>query len=197
MTQNNFSRLYLPSAPVWWDPEKSPKQVISTRDNLLEIMSPAAFKAKPRTGLLLYGPPGTGKTSAGIWILYEWAKSKRSSTFQDFGELMVAIRSAWRRDAKRTVEEIHEDLLNVKILMLDDIGKRAAPEDQETLSILVNGRLNRGLPTICTTNCDLTTKEGRAEFYAACDSRVLERYSGNDVGFKGKENLRRAHVAPQ
>lgn len=158
-------------------------------------MGTDAFKLHPVNGLLLYGPPGTGKTSAGLGVLYEWGRKfldaeQVVAQFQDFGELMVRVRSAWRKDAKQTTEEIYAEFLSPKILMLDDIGKRTTPEDAETLSTLVNGRINRGKPTIVTTNTDLSTPAGRLEFNAACDSRVLERYSKCDVQVDGA-NLRR------
>jgi DNA replication protein DnaC len=191
----NDSGLYIANAPAWWHPHGNPAQVVKVRDYLLTLMSPEAFKARPANGLLLYGHPGTGKTSAGLGVLYDWGRCFSSSEgiaarFQDFGELMVRIRSSWRKDARQTVDEIHAEMFRPKILMLDDIGKRATPEDQETISTLVNGRINRGKPTIVTTNSDLTTPEGRAEFLAACDSRVLERYSRCDINVAG-QNLRR------
>lgn len=168
-----------------------PQQVKTTTAYLETLCGVEAFQARPINGLLLYGPPGTGKTSAGIGLLYLWGITRRHAQFQDFGELMIRIRSSWRKDARQTVDEIHQEMLRPAILQLDDINKRAAPEDQETLSTLINSRINRGKPTICTTNCDLSTPEGNKEFLATADSRVLERYSGCDVHLDGK-NLRRA-----
>lgn len=182
---------FVAKAPAWWNPRKVPPQVDAAVKYLLTIAGPAAFRVKQVNGLLLYGPPGTGKTSAGIGMLYAWGIDDPylGARFQDFGELMVQIRSAWRKDAKETTEEILEALYRPRILQLDDIGKRATPEDQETLSTLVNARINRGRPTICTTNLDLGTAAGQAAFNAACDSRVLERYSKLDVPILGA-NLR-------
>jgi DNA replication protein DnaC len=164
--------------------------VAKTAAYLDTLVGPTTYEAHPINGVLMYGPPGTGKTSAGCAVLYTWGLAGSTARFQDFGELMVRIRSAWRKDAAQTTEQIHADMMRPKILLLDDVGKRAAPEDQETLSVLVNGRINRGKPTLLTTNCDLTTPEGRAEFLAAADSRVLERYSRCDVQVAG-DNLRR------
>jgi len=168
-----------------------PAQVKTTTAYLETLCGVAAFKARPLSGLLLYGPPGTGKTSAGLGLLYSWGMTQRHARFQDFGELMIRIRSAWSpKLAGETVDKIVDELLRPDILQLDDINKRAAPEDQETLSTLINSRINRGKPTICTTNCDLSTEAGNKEFLATADSRVLERYNGCDIKLDGK-NLRR------
>ncbi len=186
----NDASLYVDRAPVWWSVAKMPGQVKTTTAFLETLCGVEAFNKKPITGLLLYGPPGTGKTSAGIGLLYRWGQTKRHARFQDFGELMIRIRSSWRKDAAQTVDQIHDEMLRPAILQLDDINKRAAPEDQETLSTLVNSRINRGKPTICTTNCDLSTEAGKKEFLMTADSRVLERYSDCDIHIDGK-NLRR------
>jgi DNA replication protein DnaC len=188
----NDTGVYVGGAPRWWHPHKLPAQVAKTRDYLLaQVIGLDLAKAHPINGVLMYGPPGTGKTSAGVAVLYDWGRQGETARFQDFSELMVRIRSAWRKDAAQTVEQIHAEMMKPHLLLLDDIGKRATPEDQETLSVLVNGRINRGRPTLLTTNCDLGTPEGRAEFLAAADSRVLERYSKCDVHVGGA-NLRRA-----
>lgn len=182
---------FVGGAPAWWTPDTVPKQVSATIEYLRTIASPAAHAAKPVNGLLLYGPPGTGKTSAGIGMLYIWGRNDpyAGARFQDFGELMVQIRSAWRKDAKETTEQILERLIKPRVLLLDDIGKRATPEDQETASTLINARINRGRPTFCTTNLDLSTPAGQDLFSAACDRRVLERYTKLDVPVHGL-NLR-------
>ena len=187
----NDASLYVEKAPVWWSMAKMPQQVRDTTAYLDKLCGVAAFKADPKTGLMLYGPPGTGKTSAGIGLLYLWGRQKRHARFQDFGEMMIRVRSAWApKLAGETVDRIMEEMLKPAILQLDDINKRAAPEDQEMLSTLINSRINQGKPTICTTNCDLGTDAGLKEFLATADSRVLERYSGCDLNVKGK-NLRR------
>lgn len=191
----NDAGVYIADPPLWWNSKTNPQQVAKVVAYLETLLGVEAYKAKPINGLLLYGPPGTGKTSAAVSLLYAWGKAfpareHPTSRFQDFGELMVRIRSAWRRDAKQTVEEIHAQMFGPRILVLDDIGKRADAEDASTLSTLINGRINRGRPTIVTTNCDLTKESGIAEFKTACDSRVLERFSRCDVEVTGT-NLRR------
>lgn len=185
----NSTGLYIANPPAWWEPEQIPDKVARASAELLKRLDPATYADDPTTGLLLYGPPGTGKTSSAVAVALAWGKAGHTAAFQDFGELMISIRSSWRKDAGRTTEQIMAAARAPKILVLDDVGKRNTPEDQETLSVLFNSRINLNRPTICTTNCDLSTAEGRAQFDAACDSRVAERYRGREIQIKGT-NLR-------
>ncbi len=103
---------------------------------------------------------------------------------------MVKIRSSWRKDALITSEGLHEEMMRPALLCLDDVGKRSAPEDQETLSTIVSDRIDAGRPTILTTNCMLGESEGIEKFCAACDSRILERFSGLDLAVEGQNQRR-------
>jgi DNA replication protein DnaC len=180
--------IYVAGIPAWWEPKLCGSQIEAVAERLLKILPPTDTPpAIP--GVLLYGPPGTGKTSSACAVLYAWGLAGKTAAFLDFGELMLSVRSSWRKDAERTTEQIIRDAMRPKILLLDDVGKRATPEDQETLSTLVNGRINRGVQTIITTNCDLASPEGRAQFMASGDSRILERYRRYDIQVLG-ENLR-------
>lgn len=172
---------FISGCPKWWRIETCPDQVKAVGNYLLTLLGPEQYKKFPINGLLPFGPPGVGKTSASLVVLYQWGKASKHARFQDFQEFMVKIRSAWRKDADLTVEDLHADLYKPDILLLDDIGKRSTPEDLETISTIINGRINRGRPTISTTNHDLSTPEGMRGFCNACDSRVLARYQDLDV----------------
>jgi len=186
----NDAGAYVAQIPAWWNPASIPKQVADHRDRLLTFIHPEQFKLKPVNGLLLFGPPGTGKTSVGCAILYTWGKAGLTARFQDFGELMIRVRSSWRRDASMTTEQIMAEAMAPSIILLDDVAKRAAPEDQEIISILVNARINRGKATLVTTNSDLSTAAGVDQFTAGADSRVLERFNKLTTAIDGG-NLRR------
>lgn len=181
------------TAPIWWT-EKEKKQVREEAAALRKILPVGNPNRLP--GLLLWGPPGRAKTAAALFLAYDWGKAGKLSVFQDFEEFMVKIRSAWRKDANPTVEQLEDALYKPDFLIIDDIGKRATPETQETLGNLINGRINRGKVTVSTTNCLLDPAAdggaGVKEFIAACDSRVLERYSEADLAIgKLTANLRR------
>ncbi len=196
--------IYVQHCPAWWSRESVPSQVHFAAKKLEGVIGPETYPAglipgarakgtKPNpTGALLYGSPGRGKTSTSLLIGWEWGKAGGWSMFQDALELSIRIRGTWNRNALETQADIIERLFRPDLLILDDVAKRSAPEDQEIFSALINGRQLRGKPTILTTNADLRTPEGRQAFAAGCDNRILERFTGLDFCCdKWGTNLRR------
>ncbi len=181
-TANEPGSSYITNCPTWWSPdfEKDKfKQARVTGEYFLKML-PVGNPDKVN-GLLPWGDAGTGKTSGGLWVLYQWGKAGKLAQFQDFMELMDMVKACWNRASTKTVDEVHQSFFKPAILMLDDVGKRVDPEHQATLSTVVNGRINRGKPTIMTTNAKLNTAKGLAEFVNACDSRILERFRNLDL----------------
>ena len=187
----NDAGLYISNAPIWWrlDGVQQHPHMMQMLPALLAVASPEAWHKKPMNGVHLFGPFGRGKTSLGLALLYLWGKLGHSARFQDFDELMLRVRATWRKDAPATTEQVYAEMLVPKILMLDDIGKAGGPERVEALSTIINSRINRGRPTICTSNHDLNTKEGMAAFLVAVDVRVAERLRGCGFLIQGP-NLR-------
>ena len=167
--------------PTWWDPHALPPQVVAVRNFLLTFMSPEAYEKAPVPGALLWGPASRGKTSAALALGWIWGAG-RHVAFRDFTELMIEIRSSWTSArGGRSTADILEELYKPRLLILDDLGKKGSPEDSEIASALINGRINRGIPTVCTTNHTLGTPAGQAAFNAVVDGRVLARYTDLDV----------------
>ncbi len=169
-----------------------PEQTVRVRDTLLAFLSPWAFTKKPVAGAVVYGPKGTCKTSGCLAVLDVWAGHDLHAEFQDFSELMIRCRAAWRPNAPDSLEKILLfQMMQPRILLLDDVGKRATPEDQEYSGIIIKGRHDRGLVTILTGNQDLDTDKGMADFLSACDDRGADRFANCFVGVTGP-NIRRA-----
>jgi len=186
------------NCPVWWDPNKIPPEGLDILAYMQSFLSRERYLENARNGCVIWGPPGTLKTSVSLGLGYSWAQPGPDQPlvmFQEFSSLMVQIRSAWRKDAAETVAKIHERMVKPDLLILDDMGKRAAPEDAETAITIFDERINRGRATLFNTNCLLDTERGREEFTSACDSRTLERLSNLAIDTKRLPNFRRANAA--
>lgn len=179
---------FITNCPVWWNPDAMPAQARKVGDYMLTLLPPGNPHNIP--GLLPWGDPGTTKTSSSLWVLYNWGMAGKLCAFQDFLELMDKVKACWNRNSPLTPDDVHQKLFKLDLLLLDDVGKRIDPEHQQTLSTIYNGRLNRGKPTILTTNAKLNTDAGREAFAGACDSRVMERLRNCDINMDESASMK-------
>jgi DNA replication protein DnaC len=135
-------------------------------------------------GLLLYGNPGRGKTTLALSIIQEMmltlpieafdVKASESlirpcyfMTFNDFLNLKGSMMNEPTDDQDTlyhgVLGESLADAYNIRVLVLDDIGKEHAGLSgwqKNMLHHLLRTRYNNGLPTIITTNVELNDWAG-------------------------------------
>ena len=150
-------------------------------------------------GLLLVGKPGQGKTALALTIIQEmlrtfsfdtFAVEKGMSivkpcyfiTFSDIVALKGNLISNPNDDQERLFLGIHGDCLddayNVRVLVIDDVGKEhtsASGWQSTLLHDILRSRFNNGLPTIVTTN--LPVKAWEAEYGSATGSFIHEAFA--------------------
>jgi len=93
----------------------------------------------------------------------DFGRQFRAVQFLTFPEFMALKKSTYdsdneeRRELTRTLEGLHgrakEDWLNVRLLVLDDLSKKSGTRhDDNSFDELLRSRLDKGLPTVVTTN---------------------------------------------
>lgn len=126
-------------------------------------------------GLLLVGKPGHGKTTLASTALQELLRTiprdvigtperlpLRPAYFTDYPKLLRLQKRNWEEDSDNEIQNLIDGIygdapehLNIKVLVLDDIGKEyrtASGWAENTFDALLRARFNAGLPTIVTTN---------------------------------------------
>lgn len=109
---------------------------------------------KVKKGLLFMGPSGIGKTHLSVGILKSLISDKGvDCLFEDFQELLRNLQNSYQPDSELSELRVFEPVLNAELLLLDDLGSKAATEwMRDTLAFIVNHRYNNQKITIFTTN---------------------------------------------
>lgn len=157
---------------------------------------------KTGVGLLFDGAPGLGKTTHAVTTLMELIRRLPDSrvdevfggkadfsmrpvyymTFPEFlsrKKALIDADSESRAELYREMEGFHgrakEDWLNVRVLVLDDLGKEYGSKyDDTSFDEILRARYDKGLPTIITTN--VMRDNWAAQYGAAMGSFVHEAF---------------------
>lgn len=119
------------------------------------------FAAKPRGWLLLMGSYGCGKTHLAAAVANTCVEFGMTTIFLTVPDLLDWLRYSY--DAvDTTFEQRFEEIRNVALLVLDDLGAHNATQwAAEKLFQIIDYRYTRKLPTVITTNLDLEDLDDR------------------------------------
>lgn len=166
--------------------EDVPKEITKVFEKMVET----------RRGIYIHGGVGSGKTHIAYALfknVKEVLKLERDPLFWNTTELLAEIKEDFDRryDSKHHIDE---ELMTARVvLFLDDIGAEK-PTDwvQETFYRILNGRYERMLPTVFTSNLTIAQLAERMGDRIA--SRIVEtcdivHLKGEDKRFKNIKKL--------
>lgn len=110
------------------------------------------------TSMIMTGGAGTGKTHLASAIGNVFVSSGKAVAFMTVSAMLRKVRETYRKDSKKTEQQVINDLRKVDLLVLDEIGVQKGSESEEYLLFeVLNERYCHYKPTILISN--LTTKE--------------------------------------
>lgn len=120
------------------------------------------YAAQPRGWLVLSGPPGSGKTRVAAGVANECIRRGQAVLFVTVADLLDHLRATYAPNADLTYDMLFEQVRNVPVLILDDLGQESAtPWAQEKLTQLLNHRYNTAMPTVITTDIPIEKLDER------------------------------------
>lgn len=115
-----------------------------------------AYAENPRGWLVLVGASGSGKTHLAAAIANRCIEQGISVFFMVVPDLLDHLRATFAPSSETTYDELFEQVRNVPLLVLDDLGTQScSPWATEKLFQVLNHRFNSQLPTVVTTNVTL------------------------------------------
>ena len=131
-------------------------------------------------GLLFSGTVGTGKTYLAAAITLRLVENCQSVIFGTVTTLLGRIRQTYTKNSEFDEREIIDQLTNVSLLVIDDLGKEKPTEwTEQMLYEIINARYENNMPLVITTNISLKEIRERYENNGpAIESRIIEMCQG-------------------
>ncbi|HIM79104.1 MAG TPA: AAA family ATPase [Dehalococcoidia bacterium] len=109
------------------------------------------FADRPTGWLVLTGPSGSGKTHLAVAVANRCIELGQTTFFIVVADLLDHLRGAYSPDNPVSYDELFDQVRNVPVLILDDLGSHSTtPWAQEKLFQVMNHRFNLELSTVIT-----------------------------------------------
>jgi DNA replication protein DnaC len=145
-----------------FDPQFLSASTDDARDVQAAYRTAMKFAEEPREWLVIAGQTGRGKTRLAAAIGNYCRGSGRQVMFVVVPDLLDRLRSAYNPGNPRAFDDLFDQVRNVPLLILDDMGAQSGtPWADEKLFQLINHRYNACLPTVITTNLTIRDLDPR------------------------------------
>ncbi|MDP2673720.1 MAG: ATP-binding protein [Dehalococcoidia bacterium] len=173
--------------------DSDPQELRLIRDAYRQALK---FAEEPRDWLVIAGPSGRGKTRLAAAIGNYRREMDPGVLFVIVPDLLDRLRSSFNPQDPRAYDDVFEQVRNVSLLILDDLGSQTGtPWAEEKLFQLLNYRYNACLPTVITTS--LTLKEMDARMASRLsDPQVSTVLRMGNFDFLGREKAAASPVRP-
>lgn len=123
-----------------------------------------SFADAPSGWVVLAGPSGCGKTHLAAAVAGRCIERGNAALFMVVPDLLDHLRAAYQPGGDVTYDELFDLVRNAPVLVLDDLGVQSSTGwADEKLFQLINHRYNAQLPTIFTTNLELSAFDQRLQ----------------------------------
>ncbi len=120
------------------------------------------YADRPNGWLVLAGASGSGKTHLAAAIANHSMDAGTPTLFMVVSDLLDHLRTIVGPETADDYHQTFEDLKNVPLLVLDDLGAQSStPWADEKLYQILNHRFNSRLPTVITTSIPLAQLDDR------------------------------------
>ena len=159
----------------------NPKGMVGTESKEVSSLSVAFSMAQDYSNhlngwFLLMGGYGSGKTHLAAAIAHRVVERGVETLFLTVPDLLDWLRFSYD-SPDASFEERFDEIRNVSLLVLDDLGtQNATPWAEEKLFQIINYRYVSRLPTVVTTNLDLVEIDGRISS-RLLDVNLVTKYS--------------------
>jgi DNA replication protein DnaC len=197
----------IPKARIGWElsdcKDVTPKDLEISKRWIQKVKDGDIIRAEGKStcgkGLLIVGEPGHGKTTLAVSIIQEMLREFPPeifmvedgkvlvtpcyfSTFTSILDLNGTLMGEHSDEQERLFLGMHgeceDDAYNIRVLVVDDVGKEhtsASGWQRTVLHHLIRTRFNNGLPTIITTNLPISGWD--AAYGNATESFIREAFA--------------------
>lgn len=119
------------------------------------------LKTNPGQGLFIHGSTGSGKSYL-LGCIANYMLGQMSVRYMVYADFLDSLRATFNRDAEHSEQQLVDEVKNVDLLLLDDLGiERPTEFSLKYLAQIIDYRYRNLKPLVVTSNFTLTELIGR------------------------------------